>query len=210
MIQMERTQKMEWTCSETLALAREGCTSCRGFGLRRNAKGETSPCKCVLRKIFSACYSRFRYCTQLSPHLRITKLERLPGALNSSAMYGRPNEEYVADFCLLGKRALANRPVELQIFTFCFLLGVERTLCARRLKIPMGLFNSTYYRTQELVGLSFRGDTEPGIFPIDSYFGGSVSTARAKANVGQTSAFTPVRAPLALPSASEGPALVLA
>ena len=53
---------MEWSRSDTLALARQSCAHCHGLGLRINSRGQSGPCNCVLRAIFRACYARFRYC----------------------------------------------------------------------------------------------------------------------------------------------------
>ena len=68
------------------------------------------------------------------------KLERIPGAVNGPAIYGRKNEEYIADFCSVSKRTLADSPLELQIFKFHFLLGADWKLCCRQLKMDRGSF----------------------------------------------------------------------
>ena len=188
---------MNWNRSDVIARAREGCTNCRGLGFNRGASGATEyPCNCVLRNIFKACYAKFRYCNNLSPRLATAKLERIGGPTNQ-AVYGLKHAEYIADFCSIGKKALADRPLELQIFKFCFLLGVSKELCARRLQVGMGQFNHAYYRTQQLAGLAFRATVPFGIFPIDEYWA-SVRINRTQASVAQASAFVPVRAPLAV------------
>jgi len=46
---------MEWTRSETLALAMHNCAQCHGSGLRLARKGTLSPCNCVMRAIFRIC-----------------------------------------------------------------------------------------------------------------------------------------------------------
>ena len=53
---------MEWTRSETLALALHNCTHCHGAGLRLTGKGLLTPCNCVLRSIFRICWDRFVRC----------------------------------------------------------------------------------------------------------------------------------------------------
>jgi hypothetical protein len=53
---------MEWTRSETLALAAPACNMCLGLGLRIGRNEATNPCNCVLRAIFRACFEQFRDC----------------------------------------------------------------------------------------------------------------------------------------------------
>jgi hypothetical protein len=54
--------QMIWDRSETIGLAKESCAYCEGEGQRSIRKGQPTPCNCVLRAIFRACYARFRYC----------------------------------------------------------------------------------------------------------------------------------------------------
>ena len=55
---------MEWTRSETLALATNACTYCHGLGLRNGRRGEDKPCLCVFRTVFRICAARFRLCQE--------------------------------------------------------------------------------------------------------------------------------------------------
>lgn len=53
---------MDWNRSETLGLAKEGCALCAGTGIRDARCGQNTPCPCVFRSIFRACYARFCFC----------------------------------------------------------------------------------------------------------------------------------------------------
>lgn len=70
---------------------------------------------------------------KLSPHMSTARLERIPGAVNGPAMYGRKNEEYIADFLLLSRRTLNNS--EYALFRYRFLLGADEKLCSRQLAL---------------------------------------------------------------------------
>lgn len=73
------TKPMEWTRSETIALALPACTLCGGSGLRLDRWKESQPCKCVLRAIFRACYARFQQCT-MEKRFSQARLEYSPRA----------------------------------------------------------------------------------------------------------------------------------
>ena len=89
--------------------------------------------------------------------------------------YGRKNEEYMADFCLVSHRALEG--LEYDIFRFHFLLGADWKLCCWRLKLDRGTFFHTVYRIEQKLGRAFR-ELEPySLFPLDEYFGGTIRNA---------------------------------
>src|SRR5580692_9625599 len=96
---------MEWSRSETLALAMHHCTHCRGSGLRLGRKSSLSPCNCVLRGIFRACYKRFVDCATQARHLSQSAQEPHLGRQRPMS-WGRKDEEYIADFCLVARRTL--------------------------------------------------------------------------------------------------------
>lgn len=159
---------MEWTRSETIALALPACTQCSGSGLRLDRWSQCQPCNCVLRSIFRACYARFQQCS-VEKGLSQTRLEYSPRA-NRKITWGRKDEEFCADFYLLSKRTL--NPMEFKIFKFHFLLGADWNLCSRRLNIDRGNFFHMVYRIQEKLGKAFR-ETQPySLFPLDEYFQG--------------------------------------
>lgn len=159
---------MKWNRSETLALAQEGCAYCHGYGLRAGRQEVDYPCPCVLRAIFRACYRRFRECLLREEQLRTVSFEIASGKQNT-CIYGRKNEEYMADFCLVSQRTLG--PLEYQIFRYHYLLGANWKLCCRRLKLDQGRFFHLVYRLEARLGRVFR-ELEPyGLWPLDEYFG---------------------------------------
>lgn len=170
---------MEWNHSETLALAKPACTVCHGAGMREgNRKSPAGPCNCVLRAVFRACYNRFRNCVDQEKHMSQATLQRTSGK-ESRQCWGRRNEEFVADFCLVGKRSLD--AFEYRIFKFHFLLGANWRLCCRQLKLDRGLFFHAVYRIQQKLGRVFRELQPYGLFPLDEYFGGTIQKALPEA-----------------------------
>src|SRR5262245_3422948 len=142
-------KKMEWTRSETLALASNSCTQCHGLGLRTGRRGNAAPCNCVFRAIFRACYARFRYCATKEKHMSKVSLEFTSGPQRRYT-WGRKDEEYMADFCLIARRILDE--FEHRVFKFHFLLGADWKLCCNRLGIDRGNFFHAVYRIQQKLG----------------------------------------------------------
>jgi hypothetical protein len=165
-------ENFDWNRTEILALAKESCTQCQGYGLRRSSrKGPASPCNCVLRGIFRACYARFRQCVAKQQHVSTVRLEQV-GGKDRRMTWGRKDEEYVADFCLVSRRVLDEE--EHRIFKFHYLLGADWKLCCRRLNMDRGTFFHHVYRIQQKLGKVFR-ELEPyALYPLDEYFGGTV------------------------------------
>jgi hypothetical protein len=86
-------------------------------------------------------------------------------------VWGRRDEEYIADFCLVSKRFLDDS--EHKLFRFHFLLGADWRLCCRQLKMERGSFFHEVYRIQQKLGKVFR-ELEPyALYPLDEYFGGT-------------------------------------
>ena len=165
---------MDWNRSETIALAKESCTQCQGAGLRDGGrKGSEAPCNCVLRSIFRACYARFRHCIEKEKHVSIARLAII-GGTERRQVWGRRDEEYIADFCLVSKRFLD--AFEHKLFRFHFLLGADWRLCCRQLKLDRGSFFHEVYRIEQKLahlpgnwslcplpsGRIFRGDLQEG------------------------------------------------
>ena len=160
---------MEWTRSQTLALALPGCAQCRGSGLRLGKKADVSPCNCVLRSIFRICYDRFVRCVQQERHLSKVSLEPDRGRQRPGT-WGRKDEEYIADFTLVARRTLDD--AEHRLFRFHFILGADWKLCARWLGLDRGNFYHAVYRIEQKLGRVFR-ELEPyPLFPLDEYFHG--------------------------------------
>jgi hypothetical protein len=165
---------MEWTRSETLALASSSCTTCHGLGITFSRRGKTSPCGCVLRAIFRACHTRFRHCATKEKHLSRVSLHFTPGA-DRRRVWGRKDEEYVADFLLVSRRHLS--PDEYRIFNYYFLLGADWKLCTRKLGIDRGNFFHAVYRIEQRLGRVFRELQPYGLYPLSEYFADTVKPA---------------------------------
>ena len=86
--------------------------------------------------------------------------------------YGRVMEEYIADFCLVSRRALD--PADHRLFRYHYLLGANYKLCCRYLKMDSGKFFHDVYRIEQTLGRVFRELKPYGLFPLDEYFGGVV------------------------------------
>lgn len=176
---------MEWTRSETLALAAPGCNTCLGLGLRVGRKQSMHPCNCVLRAIFRACFERFRDCSNREKYMSRVTLDPLPGK-DRRGTWGRKDEEYIADFCLVSKRSLTE--LEYRIFRYHFLLGADWKLCCQKLNMDRGNFFHAVYRIEQRLGRVFR-ELEPyPLFPVSEYFHGSLQ--------GVTSCLTPQVVPI--------------
>jgi len=165
-----------WTRSHVIGLAKETCTHCHGFGMRDiDAEGVSSPCKCVLRAIFRACYRRFRYLADSERRISQTRLEHT-GGCDQRMAWGRKDEEYIVDFCNVAKRNLSED--EYRMFRFRYLLGADWKLCCRRLNMERGDFFHEIYRIQEKLGRVLRELQPYALFPLDEYFGGTVRGAK--------------------------------
>lgn len=169
---------MQWTRSETLALAQQSCVLCYGLGLREVRQGASTPCACVFRAVFRACLNRFRECTDRQRRISHVSLEGIPGR-KQKAVYSRKDEEYIADLCLVSKRVLNES--DYQVFKFHFLLGADWKLCCQRLNLDRGNFFHQVYRIQERLGRVY-AELEPyALFPLDEYFGGGTHGAAPRA-----------------------------
>jgi len=181
---------MDWTRSETLALAAPGCTTCLGLGLRTGRHERTHPCNCVLRAIFRACYRYFRDCMSREKYISRVTLDPVPGK-DRRGSWGRKSEEFAADFCLVSKRTLDEQ--EYALFRYHFLLGADWKLCCRKLKTDRGNFFHSVYRIEQKLGRVFR-ELEPySLYPISEYLHGpakGVGSCLASNNI------LPIRPPL--------------
>ena len=161
---------MEWTRSETLALAQQSCTFCFGLGMRPGRAGASTPCNCVFRAIFRACYERFRSCVVKEKHFSRVSLEANHGQSRKS-VWGLKDEEYTADFCLVSRRTLSLR--EHRIFRYHYLLGADWKLCCQKLNMERGEFFHEIYRIEQKLGRTFRELEPHALFPVDEYFNGT-------------------------------------
>ncbi len=168
---------MDWNHSETIALASEQCTTCHGSGQRSTPKrGNLGPCPCVFRAIFRACYARFCECAAKEKRVSQVSLEHCDGGIGGARrVWGRRDEEYMADFCLIAKRTLD--PFEHRLFRYHYMLGADWRLCCRQLQMERGLFFHAVYRIQQKLGATFREIRPYSLFPLDEYFGGKIQKA---------------------------------
>jgi hypothetical protein len=188
----------DWTHSETFPLARERCRHCRGVGLVRQriyngtAQG---PCGCVLRAIFRACLHQFQYVAHKEKFMSKPCLAFRPGK-DANRSYGRPDEEYIADFCLVSRRALD--PAEWAIFSAHYLLGANWRICCHYLRIDKGTFFHSAYRIEKKLGRVFR-ELEPySLWPLSDYFCGPSKRKIGSFPANDAPPAPPVRAPLML------------
>src|SRR3989441_13288193 len=128
---------MNWDRSETIGLAKELCTSCKGEGQRSIRQGRPTPCNCVLRAIFRACYARFRHCVTKEKFMSKVTLVPCRGK-DQRQTYARIDEDFIADFCLVSRRTLSE--FDYTVFRNHFLLGADWRLCCRQMKCERGDF----------------------------------------------------------------------
>jgi hypothetical protein len=91
------------------------------------------------------------------------------GGTDRRAVWGRKDEEYIADFCLVSRHNLDD--FEYRIFRYHFVLGADWKLCCRQLKMERGIFFHAIYRIQQKLGRAFRELKPYPLFPLDEYFG---------------------------------------
>jgi len=91
------------------------------------------------------------------------------GGQDRRAVWGRKDEEYIADFCSVSRRNLDE--FEYKLFRFHFILGADWRLCCRQLKMDKGIFFHAVYRIQQKLGRAFREVRPYALFPLDEYFG---------------------------------------
>ena len=165
---------MEWSRSDTLALAMHNCSHCHGSGLRLARRGALSPCNCVLRSIFRVCYTRFQRCVTQEKHLSKISLEPSLGRQRPGT-WGRKDEEFIADFCLVTRKTL--NAEEHRLFRFHFLLGADWKLCSRQLGLDRGNFFHAVYRIEQKLGRVFRELVIAAPYPRDERFRTSAAYA---------------------------------
>jgi hypothetical protein len=144
----------KWDRSNVLALAKEDCTQCRGFGLReRAATGRKHPAIVYSGRYFAPATRAFDIAASGEKHVSHARLEQVNGKEHRHT-WGMKDEEFMADFCLVAKRYLT--PLEHRIFRFHYLLGADWKLCCRQMKMDRGDFFHTVYRLQQKLGRIFK------------------------------------------------------
>lgn len=161
---------MEWTRSETIGLASVSCVFCRGLGLRKTPVREvTKPCGCVFRAIFRACFVRYRHCVEKAGTASGLTYDQSEGP-TGHRLWGRRNEEYIADFELVCRRSLGRE--EYDVFHWHFIQGADWKYCIEKIGIDKGSFFHRVYLLQEKLGRVFRELRPYALFPLDEYFSG--------------------------------------
>ncbi len=117
---------------------------------------------------------KFRECVEKPKHLSRATLQPCNDQ-GGYKVWGRKNEEYLADFYILAKNNLDEE--HFRIFKFHFLLGADWRMCCRRLDMDRGNFFHAVYRIQQQLGRVFRETKPYPIFPLDEYFGGVIEKA---------------------------------
>jgi hypothetical protein len=177
----------KWDRSMCMMLAYGNCTTCHGSGHRFSHNfHKAEPCNCVLRAIFRVCFeywavlsmqdrsvSRVSYAKigeTFRPRAKANGEIRVQNRHYSVFVHGRPDEEYIADFECVARRALDDN--EHKLFLLYFARGGDFRACAGKLGLDPGNFFHAVYRVEQKLGRALR-ETEPyALYPIDEYFHG--------------------------------------
>lgn len=147
--------------------------------------------------MFRVCYNRFRQSVEREKHLSKCTWDYTGGQVRRT-VWGRKEEEYIADFLLVAKRELTAQDYD--IFRYRYLLGADWKLCTMKMKIDRGEYFHQVYRVEQILGRAFR-ETQPyALFPLDEYFNGS--TEPAKPITPPPAGPRPLRPPMQRPSQS--------
>jgi hypothetical protein len=168
---------MQWDRSNTIGIAKTSCCFCHGNGMRIVRKRKEVACSCVHRSVFRACWNRFRECAAIGAQFGTVSWEKCPGPQGRGG-FSRKREEYMADFCLVSRRAL-DEP-DYRIFRYHYLLGAPWKLCCRQLKMDRGNFFHAVYRIEQTLGQVF-AELEPyALYPLRDYFNAVVPSSDLK------------------------------
>ena len=85
-------------------------------------------------------------------------------------VWGRKDEEYIADFLGLAKRSLDEE--EHRIFRMHYLLGANWRMCCERLAIDKGQFFHSIYRIEQRLGRVMKETKPYSLYPVDEYYSG--------------------------------------
>jgi hypothetical protein len=124
----------------------------------------------VLRAIFRICFEKFYHISSQEKRMTQATLDGA-GPQCRKVVWGRKDEEYVADFLALTKRSLNEE--EYRIFRMHYLLGANWRMCCQRLSVDKGQFFHIVYRIEQKVGRVFK-ETQPyALYPVDEYYSGA-------------------------------------
>lgn len=159
---------MKWTETDLASLALARCAICHGAGIRRYKKEEPVPCRCCYRAAFRACFARFKECVMRGKFRSRVSFDRHAGGRSNRGMWGRKEEEFMADFEIVARRNLD--AMHYKLFRYHFLLGADWKLCTRRLGISRGNFFHAVYRIEEKLGYTFANLEPYALYPPRDYF----------------------------------------
>ncbi len=160
---------MEWTRSDTLGIANHSCVRCHGLGLAGGRLSSKDPCNCVLRSIFRICFEKFYNVATQERRMSQVTLDGA-GPQCRKVVWGRKDEEYIADFLGLAKRSLDEE--EHRIFRMHYLLGANWRMCCERLAIDKGQFFHSIYRIEQRLGRVMKETKPYSLYPVDEYYSG--------------------------------------
>jgi hypothetical protein len=115
--------------------------------------------------------------------------------------YSMKREEFMADFCLVSRRALDD--IEYRIFRYHYLLGADWRLCCRQLKMERGDFFHQMYRIEAKLGRVFAELAPYPLYPLREYFNGVVMNEPTRieaARLGSRSAVVPRKPVFSVPT----------
>ena len=140
--------------------------------MRQVHKSRETPCNCVFRGIFRACYNRFRECVALGDQTKAISLEFGGARRSGGHTYSRKREDFICDFTLISRRVLDD--LDYRIFRYFFLLGADWKLCCRQMKMDRGTFFHEIYKIEQALGREFANLEPYALYPLNEYFGGVV------------------------------------
>jgi hypothetical protein len=158
---------------DSIAMALPQCTTCEGLGLRETKAG-VYPCNCVLRGIFRLCMNTFRQFARMDMGFVGVRLGLNKGTRRSTT-WGRPREEYCADFYLAAKRALHG--TEWEIFRMHYLEMRPWPVCSAAVGLDRGNFFHECYRLEAKLGRYFPTLEPFPLYPLEDYFSRQIPAA---------------------------------
>ena len=184
-----------WNHARVVGLAKVHCAQCHGLGRHWNRNTQDyQPCNCVLREIFRACLSKYRYIQLHQGQPAGVTMSRLPNGRDAKISYGRRNEEYCADFCVVAKRTLA--PLDRHVFDLHFLRGFDWHYCTEALGLDRGNFFHAVYCIESMLGRAFTELLPYALYPVDEYFSTNARFGRAARSSALVRRMVPLSPPL--------------
>lgn len=164
--------------SSVLALASGHCAYCLGFGTR-GWGSRTNVCDCVYRRVFRACSGKYWELRACEGDLaRQVNWERSSYREAKCGLIGGfKAAEFLADFEIVARRALAGDPLEYAVFRYRCLCRLDWKACLQKLprdlgrRLDRGSFFHAVYRMERKLGRIFLELRPYSLFPCN-YFSG--------------------------------------